>query len=165
MTRYRLTNSVSKSIEEWHSLYEQKIGESFELLKGFAIHYLPHRGIANIGMFEDKKCIVLHEVSGDARFWHDYAELIGLGLGYEYMATVCTRSIYPYIRFWHWEILEEYKSQGQLRFLCKDYKGAYVVITQRGICKGNGLPSFWVTKYLREREKPILKEIEVNKSV
>jgi hypothetical protein len=161
--------STAKTLQEWIDFYEQKTGDKFSVPKGYGLNYLAERGFALMKLDYERKMVVVYQVCGDGKFWHDYAELYAAGAGLECVATMCTRSIRPYIRAFGWKIAKEYhcinnkSNPGKVesRYLCSDSIGRPIVITLCGY-EDNGNEDYWVTHYLNTREAPIL---EINPEV
>ena len=145
----KITRATARTITEWAKLYEDKTGDKAELPAGFKLYFLPERGFAMYKPDETGKIMLIYRVCGDAKFWHDVAEIIAYQLGLKCFATIITRNVKAYIRFWNWTIVEETTIDSQKRFLCHDNQGREVIITHKGIQK-NGEPSYWCTQYLQK---------------
>lgn len=146
-----------KSLHEWMKLYTAKTSDNVDLPSGFNLYYLAERGFATIrpNISADMMCV--YQVCGDARFWHDYAEMMAYGLGLNHVGTVCTRSIRPYMRCFGWTLLDEKCENGQLRFLCQDSIGRAILITHKDI-QENGEPEYWVVHYINKKATPTIDE-------
>lgn len=141
--------------QEWVQWYEEKTGDLFTLPDGYTINYHERRGIMTFKAdFETKMLIVLY-VIGDGRFWHDVAELIAKMNGLRYVATICTRNIDAYIRFWNYRVVKEWLNEdNQRRFLTIDPFGRFATLTYRGIDARTRKDTYWVIQYLVPGEKP-----------
>nr|DAY12444.1 MAG TPA: hypothetical protein [Caudoviricetes sp.] len=157
---------TSRTLAEWIEVYEKKTGDKFSVPKGYGLSYLAERGFAQMRLDYKTKMIVIYQVCGDGKFWRDYAELYAAGIGFECVATMCTRSIKPYIRAFGWKIEREYhcisseSNPGKVesRYLCRDGLGRPIVITLCGY-EDDGREDYWVTHYLNTKEAP---KLEVN---
>lgn len=147
-----------KSLKDWIKLYEEKTGDKAQLLDGYRLFYLAERGFATMKPDFEGRMMVVHETCGDGRFWRDYAEMIGAGLGFTAVGTICTRPILPYIRSFGWEILTDEEKDGKHRYLCQDSIGRKVVCTY--MCDGdNGRPpQYWVVSYFNDKAVTSLEE-------
>lgn len=158
----------AKSLQEWIDFYELKTGDKFYIPQGYGLIYLAERGFALMKLEAESKMIFVYQVCGDGKFWHDYAELYAAGVGFECVATMCTRSIRPYIRAFGWKIEKEFNcispdtnpGKVERRYLCRDSIGRPIVITLCGY-EDNGNEDYWVTHYLNTKDAPLL---EINPS-
>lgn len=103
-----------KSLADWIKVYEQKTGDKHDIPNGFKLYYLPDRGYAVYSMFKKEQpddAILVYEVCGDARFWHDMAVFLAQQNQVKNVITVCTRNIMAYVRFWGWDIKEKYDNE------------------------------------------------------
>lgn len=140
-----------KSLKEWVKIYEEKTGDKAELPAGYRLFYLAERGFASMKPSLEDKMMVVYQVCGDAKFWRDHAELYAATMGLDYVASICTRHIKPYIRGFGWSIISEQCINGQYRFNCQDSIGRKVIITHKDINDITGEPEYWVTHYLNEK--------------
>lgn len=140
----------SRTLEEWIKFYEDKTGDPVLLPVGFQMFWLAERGFCQYKIDVEGKMLIIYQVSGDAKFWHDMGEVICLANNLDYMATICTRNIKAYIRFWQWSIVEEFDINNQKRFICKDINGRKVVITHQGI-NDKGNPTYYVTQSMKKQ--------------
>lgn len=145
-------NAKTKTLKDWIKFYEDKTGDSVSLLDGFQMYWLAERGFCQYKIDIEGKMLIIYQVSGDAKFWHDMGEIICLANNLDYMSTICTRNINAYMRFWKWEVAEEFNVNNQKRFICKDVHGRKVIITHQGI-NDKGNPTYYVTQYLNERSE------------
>lgn len=150
MEQYTLTRATARTLEEWIRLYEKTTGDEVDVPKGFVIYYLPERGFALLKADMDGEMVIIYHVCGDAKFWRDMAELLAAANELKYLATICTRNIDAYIRFWHWQVVKEYNQNNHKRYICQDTSGRKVVITHRGFNEKKNRPDYWVTQYLQE---------------
>lgn len=97
-----------KTLEEWIKIYEEKTGDTHTVPKGFKLLYLPDRGYAAFAFNKEDSALMIYEVCGDAKFWHDTGVLYCKQNGLRDIITLCTRNIRSYIRFWNWQIEEEF---------------------------------------------------------
>lgn len=146
-----------KSLKGWIQQYEEKTGDKFDMPKGFKLYYLPERGFASMKVDMESKMCIIYQTCGDGKFWRDMAELMFTNLGINCLSTICTREIKPYIRAFHWTILDEECKNGQYRFLCQDSIGRAIIITHKDV-GDNGIPEYWVTQYIRQKARPTIKE-------
>lgn len=108
-----------KTIEEYIDIYEKKMGEKHTVPQGVKQYFLPDRGYAQIAMFKKDTAmlndsVVVWELCGDAKFWHDFAVILCKENNCKYLTTLCTRAILPYIRFWGWKIVKETRDKDNL---------------------------------------------------
>jgi len=142
--------------QEWIDWYEEKTGDTFEVPYGHTINYHERRGI--ITFKADFKCgmLIVMYVIGDGKFWHDVAEMIAKQNGFRCVATICTRNVDAYIRFWNYSVVKEWNRDGQRRFLTIDPFGRYATLTYRGDDPKTGKETYWVVQYLTPGDKPKL---------
>lgn len=155
MTTYKITRANAKTLEEWIALYKQKTKDVVSIPEGFVLNFIEDRGLAIMKAVPQSKLLIIYDLCGDAKFWRDMAEVGAKQNGLRYISTICTRSIEPYIRFWHWKIQTKSVINGQARYICLDERQRYVVITHKGINEVTGKPDYWVTQYLVKGEKPV----------
>lgn len=154
---------TARSLQEWIEFYERKTGDKFSVPQGYGLNYLAERGFAQMMLDDKNKMVVVYQVCGDGKFWHDYAEMCAAGAGFDCVATMCTRPIRPYIRAFGWKIEKEYHylnneanpGKVESRYLCRDGVGRPVVATLCGY-EDNGNEDYWITHYLNTREAPVL---------
>lgn len=144
---------AAKSLKEWIDEYESKTGDKFFTPAGFRLYWLPERGFASMKPDFEGKMLIIWQVCGDGKFWRDAAELyIANALGLETLISICTRPVIPYMRAFHWEVLDEECVNGQYRYLCQDSAGRAVVLTHKDSGnKDNPNPEYWVTHYIKRK--------------
>ena len=122
---------AAKSLKEWIDEYESKTGDKFFTPAGFRLYWLPERGFASMKPdFEGKMLIIWQET----------------------LISICTRPVIPYMRAFHWEVLDEECVNGQYRYLCQDSAGRAVVLTHKDSGnKDNPNPEYWVTHYIKRK--------------
>lgn len=150
--------NIPHTLEEWIQFYEEKAKEPFEVPKNFIFQWLPMRGFSVMKPDVEGKILMIFSTCGDARFWRDVAEMLALNNGMTKLMTICIRKIEPYIRFWHWKIMEKQEVNGQNRYFCIDELGRNVLITHRGFNEETNLPTYVVTQYLIKGEGPVFSE-------
>lgn len=151
----------AKSLKEWIEIYETKTGDSFDLLPGYRLLYMPERGFASMKPDFEGKMMIIYQVCGDAKFWRDYAELVSCTADFECAATICTRHIEPYIRGFGWETIEKEDVNGQLRYWCQDSIGRLVIITHKHNDEKTGEPVYWVTHYFNTKAtSPLIEKMK-----
>jgi len=150
--------SKPHTLEEWIQFYEEKSKEKLEVPKGFLFQWLPTRGFSVMRPDIEGKILMIFSTCGDGRFWRDVAEMLALNNGMTRLMTVCIRKIEPYIRFWHWKIVEKQEVNGQKRYFCIDDMGRNVLITHRGFIEETQLPTYVITQYLIKGEGPTFSE-------
>ena len=143
------------TLQEWVQFYEDKAKEKLEVPKGFLFQWFPTRGFIVMKPDVDGKMLMIYSVCGDGKFWRDVGELLALNNGLTKLCTICIRKIEPYIRFWHWKIVNKMEINGQKRYFCKDEYGRNVVITYKGTSEETGEPVYYVTQYLIQGEGDI----------
>lgn len=139
------------SLAAWIEIYEKKTKDKADIPEGYQLLYMAERGFAVIKPDLEGKMMIVYETCGDAKFWRDVCELMCCSMGLEYIATICTRHIKPYIRSFGWEILKEECRNGHYRFICQDSIGRLVVITHKDISDTTGEATYWVTQYLNKK--------------
>lgn len=139
-----------RTIEEYDRHYMRKTGDSPALPAGFTLAYLPERGWCQYRLDTEGRLFLIWAVSGDGRFWRDWARVTASALGYSAIVTICTRPIRPYIRFWHWHIDRIETKDDKHRFHCHTEDNRPVLITYKHT-DPNGEDAYWVTEYLTER--------------
>lgn len=142
--------------DEWVEWYEEKTGDEFTLPDDYDILYHERRGLMAFKLATESEMIVVEYVIGDGRFWYDVAEMIGKRNGFRCLATICTRSVYAYIRFWGYKIIKEWDVEGAKRFLGIDGSGCYGTMTYSGKDERTGKDTYIVIKYLNKGDKPKL---------
>ena len=142
--------------QEWVEWYEKKTGDLFTLPDGYTVNYHERRGLMAFKPDIEAAMLIVEYVIGDGRFWHDVAELIAKQNGFRYVATICTRNVYAYIRYWNYKIVKEWDIDGQKRFLTIDPLGRYAVLTYRGEDNRTHKDTYWVVQYLVPGAKPNL---------
>ncbi len=140
-----------RTIDEYNAHYHAKTGDDPAPPQGFTLAFLPERGWCQYHLDTEAHLIMIWAVSGDGRFWRDWARALGGALGYRAIVTICTRPICPYIRLWHWHIdRTETNEAGKHRFYCHTEDGRPVIITHKHTDPA-GQDAYWVTEYLTER--------------
>lgn len=142
--------------EKWVEWYEKKTGDRFTLPEGYTVNYHPYRGMATFKPDIKNKMLVVGYVIGDGRFWHDAIEMIAKQNGFRYIATICTRDVKAYIRFWKYKIVKQWDKDGQKRFLAKNRAGCYAVLTFQGKDAKTDVDTYLVVQYMVPGEKPKL---------
>ena len=142
--------------QEWVNWYKKKTGDTFEVPENHTINYHARRGIMTLYADFKAKMLMIGYVVGDGRYWHDTAEMIAKHNGLRYLATICTRDVEAYIRFWQYKIVKQWDSDGQKRYLTVDPLGHYAVLTYRGKDNRTGVDTYTVIEYLAKGEKPKL---------
>ena len=143
--------------QEWVDWYEKKTGDTFEVPGRYTINYHERRGIMTFIADIEAKMLIVGYVIGDGRFWHDVAEMIAKQNGLRYVATICTRSVEAYIRFWRYKVVKEWDDEEKgKRYLTVDPLGKYATLTYRGKDERTGVDTYWVIEYLVPGEKPKL---------
>lgn len=150
--------SKPHTLEEWIGWYEQKTGDTFTLPDDYTINYHEKRGLMAIKPVFEKKMLVIEYVIGDGRFWYDVADMLARQNGLRYIATICTRSVYAYIRFWKYKVIKTWEIDGAKRFLGIDDMGYYGTMTYSGKDKKTGNDTYIVIRYVVKGEKPELDE-------
>lgn len=150
-----------KSLKEWVDIYEQKTGDKAELPEGYRLFYLAERGFASMKPDEEGKMMIIYQVCGDAKFWRDYAELIGSTAGFNCVASICTRHVEPYIRCFGWETLEREEVNGHYRYWCQDSIGRLAILTYKHTDSETGEPVYWVTHYFNTKAtSPMIEDMK-----
>jgi len=142
--------------QEWISWYEKKTKDTFTVPDKYMMTYHPQRGIMTFFLDNEAKMIIVGTVVGDGHFWHDVAEIIARANGMRCLATICTRNVEAYIRFWGYKIIKQWDVDGQKRFLGKTPAGYYGTSTYRGKDNKTGVDTYWIIEYLVKGEKPKL---------
>lgn len=139
-----------RTIADYDRHYHAKTGDDPTVPHGFSRAYLPERGWCQYRHDSEAHLFLVWAVSGDGRFWHDWARATGLELGCTAIVTICTRPIRPYIRLWHWHIEHTETRGGKHRFHCRTADGRPVLITHKHT-DPDGQDAYWVTEHLTER--------------
>ncbi len=134
-----------KTFDEWKAFFEKKTGDTYCEPEGYETFFLPERGY--IQMKVDGDMLLIYGLTGDGRYWRDFAETIARSLGMKCMASICTRKVLPYIRFWGWSVEYEDEQDGTCRYYCRDKQGRQVILTPKHY-DDNGELCYWVTQYL-----------------
>lgn len=96
---------MKKTLEEWIEIYEKKAQVKYEppdaRVQRF---YFADKGFAEIGA--SKNMVIIHQMSGDGKFWKHVAEIMAMERGINHLGTWCIRNIEPYIRLFEVEIVE-----------------------------------------------------------
>lgn len=141
---------VLRTKDDYDRRYHAKTGDTPHLPQGFTLAYLPERGWCQHRFDNEAKLFLIWAVSGDGRFWRDWARATAALLGCRTIVTICTRPIRPYIRLWHWQIDRTETKSGKHRFHCRTQDGRRVLITHKHT-DPDGQDAYWVTEYLTER--------------
>ena len=113
--------------EKWVEWYEKKTGDTFTLPEGYTVNFHERRGMATFKPDLENRMLVVGYVIGDGRFWHDAIEMIAKQNGFRYIATICTRDVKAYIRFWKYKIIKQWDKDGQKRYLARNSIHGYSV--------------------------------------
>lgn len=140
---------TARPLTEWVRIYEEKTGDTAALPKGFRLFYLAERGFAMLMADPESRIMFVWQVCGDGKFWRDFAELQCAAADLDYICTICTREILPYIRGFGWKIVRQEERDGKRRFSCRDSVGRKVLITHMCL-KDDGRPQYYVTHYLNK---------------
>lgn len=91
---------TGKTLQEWLDIYSKKTGDTV-VLNDPARHlfYLPERGFCQLSLDFKKSRLIIWEVCGDGKFWHDFALMEADGQGLSSMCTTTTRNIRAYLRW------------------------------------------------------------------
>ena len=114
---------MNKTFEQWAELYNKKTPEKFERDKRYELFYLPDKGFCEIAATD--KMIMIHQVSGDGKFWKDFAEKVARKMNLKVCGTICIRrQIKAWIRLFGYEVAEiENLPDGLKRYHCKNKIG------------------------------------------
>lgn len=148
------------SLAAWVDIYEKKTGEKANFPEGYRLFYLAERGFALMKPVPEDKIMIVYEVCGDAKFFRDLAEIYACSMGLEYICTICTRHIKPYIRAFGWRILKEECKNEQCRYICDDSIGRLVVITHMCTNDVTNEPQYYVTQYLNKKATTSLDDLD-----
>ena len=108
----------SRTLKEWIQLYEKKTGTKFEPNPRGTIMFYPERGFAEIGSTKDM--VIIGQVSGDAKFWKQTAEVMAKERRITHLGTWCIRNIKAYMKFFGAEIERiEDAGEGYERYHCR----------------------------------------------
>ena len=72
---------MNNTLDEYIKKYEQKTKDKFKPKEGFKLFYLPSRGFCEIGTTKDNSMLMIYQMSGDGRFWRDFATVFAQMLG------------------------------------------------------------------------------------
>jgi len=154
----KINRGTARTLAEWIAYYEESLGEKMDVPGGFEIYYLPERGFAFMRPVVDDsngvRTVFVYHVCGDARFWRDVAELMAMQNRLTAIITYCVREILPYIRFFHWQIMETYElgddgsGRPMRRYVCRDMRGRRVVCTFHHVNDVNDKPVYTVSQEL-----------------
>ena len=136
--------------EDYDRRYHAKTGDDPTPPHGFTCSYLPERGWCHHRLDNEAKLLFIWSVSGDGRFWRDWARATAALCDCRAIVTICTRPILPYIRLWHWHIDRTETKNGHHRYHCRTADGRPVLITHKHT-DPDGQIAYWVTEYLTER--------------
>lgn len=146
--------STCKSLLEWIQEYEQKTGDTFRYLDGFTTWYIPDRGFCQWKPLDEERTIFIYNLCNDAKFWRDALECHAMQYGYDRIMAICTRHILPYIKYWGWEIMQDFEKDGYHRYICKDKCGREIVISPKHLDSDDGSVVYWVNNELKRQYKP-----------
>ena len=135
-------------LDEWIELYEKKTKEKFKPHSGFKLFYLPDRGFCEYKIDTDADMVMVYQLSGDGKFWHDFAMLLAELTHCHHVGTFCIRdNIKAYIRFWGYEIeKEELLSDGLCRYHCKHKITGKAGLASPAWTKEDGTVSYFITR-------------------
>ena len=114
---------MNKTFEEWAKNYNKKTPEKFERDKRYELFFLPDKGFCEIAA--TGKMIMINQVSGDGKFWKDFAEKVARKMNLKVCGTICIRKqIKAWIRLFNFEIIEtEILPDNLKRYHCKNKFG------------------------------------------
>lgn len=135
---------MTKTLNEYIELYEEKTGEEFVVPAGFQLLYLPERGFAEIMIHEG--LVVVYQMCGDLLFWFDTAKLMAESNDLRAVATICILPILPYIRLLRCRIKEDIVQNGHHRYICEDAVGNTLICTYRSTEEGTD--TYFCTYYI-----------------
>lgn len=137
-----------KTFDEWVAHYEKHSGEDFSPHKGCKLFFIPERGFCEIAIGDD--LLIIYQLSGDARFWHDFCLCLCDVLNLRAIGTICTRNVKSYIRFWGYAITDTvHLPDGQEQYFCQHKRNDWTARLSPAWLKG-GHPAYYVTEYLKE---------------
>lgn len=133
--------------EEYVSHYENKTKEKFVPREGFKLFYLPDRGFCEYKIDSDKDMVMVYQLSGDAKFWHDMAIMLADMTNCHVIGTFCIRdNIKAYIRFWGYRIeSEETLPDGLCRYHCKHKETGKAGLASPAWTNEKGITSYFIT--------------------
>ena len=114
---------MNKTLEQWAEDFNKKTPEKFVRDERYELFYLPDKGFCEIAATD--KMIMIHQVSGDGKFWKDFAEKVARKMNLKVCGTICIRrQIKAWIRLFGYEVAEiENLPDGLKRYHCKNKIG------------------------------------------
>lgn len=106
------------TLDEWIQKYNAKTPEPFKRDERYELFFLPDKGFCEVGMTKDM--VVIHQLSGDARFWKEKVSDMARQIGIKMCGTWCVRkAILAYIRLFGYKIEATAElSDGLKRYYC-----------------------------------------------
>ena len=114
---------MNKTLEQWAEDFNKKTPEKFVRDERYELFYLPDKGFCEIGVTE--KMLIIHQLSGDGRFWKNFAEKLARLMNLKVCGTWCIRKeILAYIRLFGYKIIEveEFSPKYKI-YHCEDSTG------------------------------------------
>lgn len=105
---------MNKTLEEWIKFYEEKTSQKFERDERFKLFYLPDKGFCEI--MQTEKMTVINQLSGDGKFWKNFAEKIARINNSEMLGSWYIRkNVRAYMRLFGFKIIGEEILSDQLK--------------------------------------------------
>lgn len=120
---------MNRTLEQWIERYNKKIPEGFKRDERFALFYLPDKGFCELTATD--KMIIIGQVSGDGRFWREFAEKWARKLGLKVGGTICCRKeAEAWIRLFDFKVDKVDEVNGCKRYYCTGKNGGWYVMTE-----------------------------------
>lgn len=108
----------------------------------YALFYYPSKGFCELAATD--KMVLVGQVSGDGRFWRDFAENWARELGLKVGGTICGRKeARAYMRLFGYKVTGEEEKGGFKRYRAVNKKGGWYLMTECELA--NGDRAYWVT--------------------
>ena len=139
-----------KTFDEWVEHYNKHSGEVFREHDGCKMFFIPDRGFCELRFCED--LLIFYQLSGDAKFWHDFGLVLCGIMGLKAMGTICTRNIKAYLRWWNYRITKEVKLKEGVQYFAEHKEHKWKVRCSPAWNKETGDTAYYVTEYLEVEE-------------
>lgn len=133
---------MNKILDEWIEAYNKKIPEGFKRDENFAFFYLPDKGFCEVAT--DGTIMIMGQVSGDGRFWRDFAEKLAREFNINVCGTKCARKEFKaWIRLFGFKIDKWDEENGLKRYYGTDKNGCWGIMTEYELDTGDS--QYYVT--------------------
>lgn len=120
---------MNKTLEQWIERYNKKIPEGFKRDERFTLFYLPDKGFCELTATD--KIVVIGQVSGDGRFWKEFADNVARHLGLKVCGCYCWRdSTHSWARLFGFKVDKVDECDGLKRYYGTGKDGGWGLMTE-----------------------------------